>query len=249
MATREYDNQDYRRRRISGPLEIDIRPGDYHLSVTTDPFKQVLVAQSGETLEVRLAWLHSVLGVFTGFSRPSLRITLPELMELRLSGAARGEVGDFTVPGFSLEVSGASQIRFGRLSASGFELKATGASVLDFKELSGNSARFDVASASRLMGGLKLSRDARFRLAGASQLDMFGEADSAEIDAAGASRVTLGGLSVHDARVKLVGASRAVVKLDGRLDASLAGASRLSWYGNPTMGDISAVGASTIKKA
>jgi hypothetical protein len=249
MATKEYGNKGFRRLRINGPFEIDIKRGDYQVSLDAGLFKRVLVEQEGETLNIRLDWFYSVLGFLTGFRRSTLHITLPELTELRVSGASRGDVGDFTASDFLLEVSGASQIRLEKLETAKFELKAVGSSVLDFKELSGTSAQFNITGASRITGSLKFGGDVRFHLVGASQVDMFGRAGNAEIDAAGASRVTLDGLDLKNARVKLVGASRAVVKLDGRLDASLAGASNLSWYGNPTMGEISAVGASTIKKA
>ncbi len=249
MATKEYSNQGFRRLSISGPFEVDIRRGDYRVSITTDPFKRVVVVQEGETLDIRLAWLYSLLGFLTWYTRPSIRITMPELAGLRLAGASRGEVGDFAMGDFRLEATGASQLRLGNLTVASFELKAVGASVLDFKEVSGERARLELTGASRVTGALKLAGDMRLRLVGASQVDMYGGAQDAEVDAAGASKVTLDNFNLHDARVKLVGASRAVVKLDGRLDASLAGASTLNWYGNPTMGDISAVGASTIKRA
>ena len=49
------------------------------------------------------------------------------------------------------------------------------------------------------------------------------------------------------ADAKLSGASEATINVKRKLDSVLSGASRLYFQGNPTIGDISISGASTIK--
>jgi hypothetical protein len=67
-------------------------------------------------------------------------------------------------------------------------------------------------------------------------------------DVSGASRLNLGDFKVNDADVTLSGASSGTVNTGGRLDANLSGASKLSYIGEPTVGDINTSGASTLSK-
>ena len=53
---------------------------------------------------------------------------------------------------------------------------------------------------------------------------------------------------VNNADVRLSGATSGTVNLNGRLDADLSGASKLSYLGEPTMGNINTSGASTLSK-
>ena len=77
---------------------------------------------------------------------------------------------------------------------------------------------------------------------------MEGSANDIVVDASGANRVKLAAFPVSNADVSLGGASSGTVNLDGRLDADLSGASKLSYIGEPTMGTINTSGASTLSK-
>lgn len=68
------------------------------------------------------------------------------------------------------------------------------------------------------------------------------------ISASGGSSLKLSDFLVHDANVKLSGGSNADINLDGRLDADLSGGSHLRYTGDPTRGDISTSGDSTVSK-
>lgn len=105
--------------------------------------------------------------------------------------------------------------------------------------------KLNLSGASSVTGEITAG-DAEFNFSGASSVELAGAAKNAVIEASGASRMELGGFSVHDAAIKLSGASRSTVKLDGTLNAMLSGASKLSWIGNPIMGDIKTSGASTL---
>jgi hypothetical protein len=105
--------------------------------------------------------------------------------------------------------------------------------------------RLSLSGASSVTGEITAG-DAQFDLSGASSAELTGSAKDVIINASGASQTELGGFSGHNVAVKLSGASRSTVKVEGRLDARLSGASRLSWIGNPVMGDIRTSGASTL---
>jgi hypothetical protein len=73
-------------------------------------------------------------------------------------------------------------------------------------------------------------------------------ADSLATDGSGASHLELADLEVGNANVTLSGASDATIKLAGRLDADLSGASTLEYIGEPTLGIMGTTGASTVKR-
>jgi hypothetical protein len=105
----------------------------------------------------------------------------------------------------------------------------------------------DLSGASKVSGDITAG-DADFNVSGASTVQLQGSASDLAIAASGASRAELDNFPVDNADVTLSGASRATVNLDGRLDADLSGASKLSYIGEPTMGDINTSGGSTLSK-
>ncbi|MFC1965289.1 GIN domain-containing protein, partial [Chloroflexota bacterium] len=75
-----------------------------------------------------------------------------------------------------------------------------------------------------------------------------GSANNIIANVSGASRFNLGGFIVNNANVTFSGASKGTVNLNGRLDANLSGASKLSYVGEPTMGTIKTSGGSSLGK-
>jgi len=104
-----------------------------------------------------------------------------------------------------------------------------------------------VSGASRVNGDITAG-NVEFDISGASTIQLEGSADDMIASVSGASRFNLGGFTVNNADVNFSGASSGTVNLDGRLDADLSGASRLSYIGEPTMGDLDITGASTLTK-
>ncbi len=103
-----------------------------------------------------------------------------------------------------------------------------------------------LSGASSLGGGYTTTGDAEFYLSGGSFLELDGGATDLLISASGGSQLELSEFPVQDAGVTLSGASSATVNLDGRLDASLSGASSLLYVGSPTLGDINVSGGSSV---
>jgi hypothetical protein len=107
---------------------------------------------------------------------------------------------------------------------------------------------FDLSGASTVSGTLTTG-DVTCTASGASRLSLEGSGRDLEMEASGASTLDLGDFASRSGDIKLSGASRATVNLSGTLDADLSGASTLEYLGNPTMGDISTSGASSIQEA
>lgn len=200
----------------------------YRVSVTMDDnlFDYLQVSKEGEALAIGLK-----SGYEYRYQSLTLRaeIQLPDLYELQMGGATRG-----TVQGFS--------------SSHKFVLLISGASSVEIADTSAGDIEIDISGASRLSGSMTAIGDVRFTVSGAGAGTLGGKANSLLIVGSGASHAELSDFTVHDARVNLSGASQVTVNLDGRLDADLSGASTLLYIGEPTLGDISVTGGSTISK-
>jgi hypothetical protein len=228
LTTQEFDFSDFTRVEVGSAFQVEVVQADsYRVSVTADDnlFEYIKVSKQGETLKIGL----KLLPLRPLFSTLKAEITMPQIYGLDLSGATRG-----TVSGFS--------------STDNLDTELSGASSLNLMEMSAGDVKFELSGASRVSGDITASGDARLELSGASSVKLQGSASDLVIDASGASRVELDSYPVGNADVRLSGASGATVKLDGRLDANLSGASRLSYIGEPTMGDIHTSGGSSVSK-
>ncbi len=128
-------------------------------------------------------------------------------------------------------------------------LSLSGASRADVSGfVSDHDLDINISGASRVSGTIVAS-DADFDISGASRLSLEGSGENVKVKASGASDVDLGDFIAEDVDISLSGASDGTVNLNGILDADASGASKLRYYGNPTMGDIETSGASTIKAA
>ena len=83
---------------------------------------------------------------------------------------------------------------------------------------------------------------------GGSRVQMLGRAGDLKVSASGGSQMNLFNFAVRDANVELSGGSQAEVNISGRLDANLSGGSRLTYSGNPTLGNINVSGGSAISR-
>jgi hypothetical protein len=209
---------------LSHACQARIRPGDrFAVEVRIDDnlLDFLVVEQNGEVLSIGLE-----SGESFGDYDLEVDISLPLLNELRLSGASTAELSDgFSVPSFECKLSGASRLE-GNLRADAFSCKLSGAS--------------------RLRGILQAGA-AAFRISGASRAEVDGNCGQLALKASGASRASLEGLSAGTADVKMSGASRGGVRVAGRLDAGLSGASHLAVAGGGEMGRLSVSGGSRLE--
>jgi len=226
LETKQYNFSDFNRVDIGYAFEVGIdQSSSYSISITADDnlFEYIQVSKEGETLKIGLKRIIS-LGTVT----LKAEVTMPQLRGLELSGATRG-----TVSGFS--------------STENLDVEVSGASSLDLVDISAGDVKCEVSGASKVTGDITAA-DADFDVSGASTVQLEGSASDIVVDTSGASRVKLAAFPINNATVALSGASSGTVNLDGRLDADLSGASKLSYIGEPTMGTINTSGASTLSK-
>jgi Putative auto-transporter adhesin, head GIN domain len=231
MSTKEYNLSGFTRIQVKFAMDLDIVRSDTYSIITAGNDTQLdnlNVAQEGDRLTIGYSLnLKSVLAV--PFSRMHARITLPDLREFSLTGAAHATIKGFTTPNdFDLFVAGASQI--------------------EISEMSVGNMKCELNGASRVVGGIRAGGNVDLKVAGASRIDLRGSAQDVDLDVSGASHIELDDFPVRNAKVRLVGASHSIVNASGKLDVRLDGASRLEYEGQPTLGDVQVTGASSFKK-
>jgi hypothetical protein len=88
--------------------------------------------------------------------------------------------------------------------------------------------------------------DADFDLSGGSQVNLEGTANDLVVNGSGGSQLDLEAFPVNNADVELSGGGSATVDVNGTLDVNLSGGSRVTYVGEPTLGDIDLSGDSTV---
>jgi len=230
VITEEKDFAGFTHVDVGSAFEVEINKSDsFSVIISADEslFDYVEVSKIGETLKIYLKPRHIFTDFTIGAKTLKAEITMPALYGLQISGASKG-----TITGFK--------------SSDDFSLDVSGASSLETVDIEVDDVTFDVSGASGASGDMTAD-DVQFVVSGASSIELSGSADSITLEVSGASRVDLSDFPLDDADVELSGASEVTINVKGRLDTSLSGASRLYFYGNPTMGETDVSGASTIK--
>lgn len=227
IGTKYYDFQDFKQVEVSNAFEVEIDRADtYQVNVTLNEnlFEHLDISVSGDTLRIRMKPYVSFI-----HTTQKAAISMPDLRNLKLSGATRGTVTGFhEIGAVGLTVSGASHLV-----------------INDF--ITEDSAQINVSGASRITGSME-TIDGNFEISGASSLDLTGSGSDVSLDVSGASRARLTKFYMVDAAVNVSGASEANVEVSGRLDLNVSGASRLTYGGDPGLGRVEVSGASTLSR-
>ena len=225
IETRDYSLSGFTRIEVSGAFEITVtRSADYKVSVTTSNnlFDYLDINVVGDLLRIRPRPTFSF-----HLSEFKAVVTMPELTGFNISGASNG-----TVSGF---IDGSSPT-----------IEVSGASKLNMTDMKFNSSAIEVSGASRLNATIDTSK-CNIEVSGASTLTMSGSADTAQMNVSGASSLRISDFNINNADVIVSGASNASVTVRGTLDAQVNGASRLTYAGNPKLGQVDVSGASSMK--
>jgi hypothetical protein len=220
---------DFTNVQVGGAFEVEVAPSNLYSVVVTAPenfLKRVKIEQSGNTLKINADWG----GLFWSWgthSQPQVKIAMPVLAVLDLSGACKASIIGFN-------------------SDQDFKLVLSGASTADL-DLEAFDSSLSVTGASRVTGNLK-GHDARLNISGASRAQLSGSGNNLNVQASGASTADLAALTSNDVRVDLSGASKARVLPNGKLDVFLSGASRLDYGGGAKLGTVEISGGSTINR-
>lgn len=215
---------------VEGTFDVEITQASsfgVNISSDTDFADYVVITKEGSKLRISLN-PHNTFTDFTRTMKPfKAKINLPALNSLLLSGASKGTVSGFkSTKDFSLDISGGSSLNLVKIEVGNAQFKISGASTLT-GEVSANMTRLEVS--------------------GASRIELTGLAEDVTLTGSGTSKTNLDNFPVSTAGVSLSGASEANLNIKERLDAVLKDASTLYFRGNPSMGNISVAGASTIK--
>lgn len=181
---------------------------------------------SGSTLRIGLK---TGIGIFSrsGFNgNVKVMVTMPRLRRLNASGACGGTARGFkSADDFDLGLSGASRAEIG---------------------IEAGKASITISGAGRLSGELKAQRT-HITLSGASRCQLTGTGGDTSLTVSGAGHADLSGFSMGNADIELSGASQARIRMDGKLNAELSGASQLEYRGKVTLGRTSTTGASKLR--
>lgn len=226
LETKTFDINNFTMLEIAHTFDAEVEQSTFYSVVVTandNIFKYVEVVKTGDRLRVDLKPDYA----FTNLDL-SVKITMPELNSITVSGASRA-----TVEGFS--------------GAKDLIAEVSGASMLDLVGIRAADLEFNVSGASTIIGSI-YANGADFEVSGASKVQLSGSGADLEADVSGASRIELSAFTVDNATVALSGASKGTIKLDGILNVDLSGLSRLSYIGNPTFGDIDVASGSHFTK-
>ena len=144
LRTEEMQFSDFTAVAVGWAFNVIItQSSSYSVIITADEklFDDIQVTKTGDTLKIGLK-----SGLFMGSRLKSLlskvrraEITMPDLHELDLSGAARGVVKGFTSSHkFDLDLSGASSLEMDDMSVGDIEVGLSGASRLNAKGIAKN---------------------------------------------------------------------------------------------------------------
>ncbi|HEY40297.1 MAG TPA: DUF2807 domain-containing protein [Dehalococcoidia bacterium] len=225
LKTENMDFSDFTRVEVGGAFEVEIvQSGSFSVSITADDnlFEYIQVSKQGSTLKIGVK-----PAVMFSSATHRAEITMPELLGLELSGASQGSVTGFE-------------------SMEDLDIEVSGASSLTIEEIVAGDIRFDVSGASRVTGEVDAG-DVELDISGASTIRLQGMAADMKLELSGASNAELGDFLVSNASINFSGASRGTLNVDGRLDVELSGASKLTYTGDPTIGDVDISGASTMR--
>jgi hypothetical protein len=141
------------------------------------------LSKSGDTLNIGVRW-----GISFSSVTLKIRITMPEINKIELSGGVKGKIEDFTSTNqLSIDLSGGSQLT-GQGSAGDLTVDASGGSQLHFREYSVQDANIELSGGSQAT--INLDGTLNADLSGGSQLYYYGDATPGEIETSSGSQIT-----------------------------------------------------------
>ena len=248
MATKKRNFSGYTRIRIKTTIDAEVVKSDpFSIDVKTGPLSPVKIRQKGDTLFISRPWRWFVFGFFFQLSRANVKIGMLDLQELWVSGNSSAGVAGFSSPNeFKLMLSEVSSFG-GDLETGDARLDISGASQAEFNG-SNSNLFLKVKGASNLTGNLNVEGKAEIAVSSDSSIKLTGSAGNILADINGISNADMDGFSAHDISIKLNRLSQSTIKLDGKLDAEVTGASDLRWVGNPVMGSINVTSGSICRQ-
>ncbi len=254
LTSRAYEFTDFNTVDIGSSFKVDIGYSDtYSVQITTNEnhFNDIVAAKSGNTLKigVKPRW---GIGVFS--RTLEVKITMPELVKLTLSGATEVTVSGFKSTNdfdarlsgaskldlemetgkFNSEISGASEMT-ATIKSTDSDIRLSGSSELMLDMTTGNFV-YKSSGASDTSGNIE-AISTSLHLSGSSNIELTGSGGNIDLSGSGASNFKLAQYYVKDVDIELNGASNADMNINGTIRGSLSGSSELLYEGNPILSD------------
>jgi len=245
---KKYNFSGYTRVRIKTAMDAEIvRSDTFSIDAETGLLSPIKIRQKGDALTISRPLRWFVFGFFFQLSRANVKIGMPDLQELQVSGNSSAGVAGFdSSNGFKLMLSEISSFG-GDLSTGDARLDISGGSQAEFNGTSSNLF-LKVKDSSSFAANINVYGNAEIEVSTNSAIALAGSANSILADISNVSNTDMEGFSTHDINIKLDRLSHGTITLDGKLDAEVTGASDLRWIGTPVMGTINVTGGSLLRQ-
>lgn len=192
------------RRGGSVEVVVEAAPGD---------LKRIRTEVRGD--ELAIGWDDGVPGMFRGDPAGDIqvRVTLPALQELDVSGSGRVDGGTWLSETFTLEVSGSGSAVFEELVTEELDIEVSGSGNVD-------AAKVDAAMA-------------RVEISGSGDVELAGAADRQHIEVMGSGDVIATELEGASVEVEITGSGDVAVWATENLSAEITGSGGVRYRGAP----------------
>lgn len=174
---------DFSKIEASGAVNLTIRTqNDFDVSVEADDnlLEHIKTEVDGDTLKI---YSQGSISTKTGIN---IKILMPEIKALDLSGASSAVVSNVKTESLDLNAGGASKIKIDG-TAKNLESDATGASRIDAENLTVENAEAEASGASSQI--ISASNDLNLTASGASNISYTGEPKNIKQNSSGASSI------------------------------------------------------------
>lgn len=183
LVTKEQFFSDFNTVDAENGFNVEISKSDtYEVQVIADDnvMEFISVSKSGDTLRVGLEW-----GTKVNSATLKIKIIMPDLQEIELSGGSVGKIEDFiTSNSLSVDLSGGSQLS-GSGEAEYLIMDVSSGSQLDFSDYLVGDVNIELSGGSQAI--INLDGTLNADLSGGSQLYYFGEPSMGDVDISGGS--------------------------------------------------------------
>jgi len=205
LISEELEYTDFTAVDISSAFEVEItQSNSYSILITADEkiFDNIEVDKTGNTLSIGVQ-----TGIVISLMRLKAEITMPNLVEVVLSGASRGTIEGFSSSeSFAVKLSGASRLEMQDINVGNIDIELSGASTLnaegggsDLVSIISGASRLDLTDFPIDNGDLNISGASQVTVNlvgtldavvdGASTLYYIGEPTMGDIDISGSSTI------------------------------------------------------------
>ena len=185
LVTKEEFFSDFTSVDAGSGFNVEIsQSSSYSVLVTADgnAMDNIAVSKSGDTLKVGVNW-----GVSLSSVTLKVKITMPELRDLELSGGTQGIINEISsTDSVSVSLSGGSQL-VGYGEAGDLIIDGSSGSQLDFTDFASQNVNIELSGGSQATINMDGTLDAD--LSGGSQLHYIGDPTLGDIETSGGSTI------------------------------------------------------------